>query len=361
MRLVVACLIGAGILVAGSSGAAGPDWKKLKHFHYDLYELALGTHTGWTNAVKLPASKAGFVPSTLPSWARDRGERVDAIWDDTCKKGAQKVSFTRSFLAPGDANEAVGWLTYSASTGSAIKEVRVLLNGVVIAKTGAYRSGVNQIGSKTSDPAPLAAALKAFKFGTNVITIRATKGPKSTGCGISFALLAKFGTNLELGESRAAAQAAAVPKYKKIDPGATIAADVTGTIRNDGPASSLGGRFSVGVGGDMQIRGVSVQAGGKVADCAKTVIDPPTNLKPFECDFGEWHPGERERVRVVVQARVTEAVNYGERRVEIGFQVAGYAGVRGAKPGGIYSVTVKYVACGPGSTEPACKNPAGWG
>jgi ribosomal protein L21E len=361
VRLVLAGVLAATLLVTGAS-AANPDWKKLKYFHYDLYELALGTtSSGWSNAVKLPTSKAGFVPSSLPSWARDRGERVDAIWDDTCKKGTQKVAFTRSFLAPGDANEAFGWLTYSAGTGSGVKEVRVLLNGVLIAKTGAYHSGVNQIGSKTSDPAPLAAALKAFKFGSNALTIRVTKGPRSTGCGISFALLAKFGANVELGESRESAQAAAIPKYKKVDPGATVAVDVTGTIRNDGPASTLGGKFSVAVGGDMTIRGVSIQAGSKLADCSKTVIDPPSNLKAFECSFGEWHPGERERVRVVVQARVTDAVNYGERRVEVGFQVAGYAGARGAKGGGIYYVNVKYVACGPGSTEPNCKDPKGWG
>lgn len=364
MRRLFACLFGAfalgvPVLVTAASGASGEDWTRLKYFEAKLYELGLGTNSRWTNAEKVPPASAGFVPSLLPSWARARGETFDAIWADACKKGPQKASFTRSFLAPGDAHEALGYLVYSQGGQSAIKEVRVLLNGVLIAKAGAYRSGTNQIGPKTGDPAPLPAAPKAFKFGTNVLTIRVTKGPNAAKCGIAFVLLAKFGANLEMGESRESARNAAVPKYQKFDPAASVAVDVTATVRNDGPSAVLGGKFVVFVGGDMTINGALIQAGGKLAQCSDTALDPPRGVQK-ECSFGEWQPGQRERVRVVVRARVTDAVNYGERKVEITWGITDYAGVRGASPGGIYSVTVKYVACGPGSTDPNCKTPKGW-
>ncbi|MFN2467968.1 MAG: hypothetical protein ABR521_07575 [Gaiellaceae bacterium] len=361
MRLGLACLLCAVALVATASGADGPDWKKLDYFHYDLYELALGTNERWTNAGRIPKASEGYVPRyLLPSWARTRGETVDAIWADTCKKGRQSVSFTRSFSAPGDATDVQAFLTYSQGSSSGIRGVRILLNGVLIGRAGPYRSGTNQLGAKTGDPSPLPAAARAFKFGNNVLTIRGTKAANASRCGIGFALLAKFGASVELGESRKSARDAGIPRYAKVDPAATVAFQVTATVRNDGPAASLGGKFIVGIGGDMTIRGFSVVATGKLADCSTTVIDPE-RLKPVECDFGVWQPGSRETVRVTVSARVTDAVNYGERKVEVGYQIAGFAGVRGAPGGGVYHVTVTRVACGPGSTDPNCKNPKGWG
>ena len=357
MRLVLAALCGAAAFVVDASGSTGSDWKKLKYFHHELYDLALGTSTDWSNAVNLPASKAGFVPSTLPSWARERGERVDAIWDDTCKKGAQKVAFTRSFLAPGDASKAVGWLTYSAATGSAIKEVRVLLNGVLIAKAGPYRSGVNQIGPKTGDPAPLAAALKAFKFGSNALTIRVTKGAKSTGCGVSFALLAEFAADVQLGKSADDAKRAAVPRYAKVDPGASVAGQVDGTIRNDGPSVGLVGVLTVTVSGDFQLKGANLQANG--FECGGTVLDPPRSLVTFECPWTDFLPGSRKSVKVTFTGRVTQAVNFDEKKIEIGFHL-GYRG--GRRTGGaVTSLNVVFVACGPTADEEGCKNPKGWG
>jgi hypothetical protein len=46
--------------LAASSAAANPDWKKLGHFDYELYEPAIGTNSSWTNArtVPMPATKS---------------------------------------------------------------------------------------------------------------------------------------------------------------------------------------------------------------------------------------------------------------------------------------------------------------
>jgi hypothetical protein len=348
--------------------AADPAWKSLSYFEYELYELGIGTNASWTNAHTLPGKREGFVPrGFLPSWARDRGEKFDAVWLDDCRAGrSQAASFRRAFYAPGDASLVKGWLSFADPdpARSGITSARVLLNGIVIAAANGHRKGTNQIGAQLNQESELPAARKAFRFGLNTLEIRVKRRaqtPSGSGpprCGISFGFRANFVADMELGRSTQSAQQAMIPRHAKFAPGASVGARLTAAVRNDGPATSLAGRLVLSVASSMTPRGVIVQGSGKFNECAHTVIEKW--LYTFECPYVNWQPGEPGALTILLSAIATDAVNYGEQSITVTLSLGG-AGGRDAPPGGIDYAPVTFVACGPTATADGCKNPKGWG
>lgn len=60
----------------------------------------------------------------------------DFIWAKTCPAGVQFVSFSKTFLAPGDPYEASVLLEYGPRTALPYNSATLLLNGVEIARLG---------------------------------------------------------------------------------------------------------------------------------------------------------------------------------------------------------------------------------
>jgi hypothetical protein len=257
-----------------------------------------------------------------------------------------------------------GWLSYADTdpARSGISSTRVLLNGIVIAAATGHRKGANQVGAQVGHESELPAARKAFRFGWNTIEIKVIKGVQDANgipprCGISFGLRASFVADMELGESKQSARLALVPRYQRFEPGSSASAQITATVRNDGPASSIAGKLVVSVESNLTPRGVALKGAGKLERCIRGELNKW--LYSYECPYTNWHPGETGTLTVTVSGVVTEAVNYGEQSISINFSLGG-AGHLGTPPGGIDYIPYKLVACGPTASSDGCKSPRGW-
>jgi hypothetical protein len=126
------CLVLVGLLPGASAGAA-PDWKHLKYFIYESQQMFVTTDSSWEHAKVVHPVSPGLGVGDPPSPWDTRLAR-DWIWAPTCQTGAQNVTMTQTFFAPGDPSDGKFYFALGAGRGSPFHLGVYLLNGVEIGR-----------------------------------------------------------------------------------------------------------------------------------------------------------------------------------------------------------------------------------
>ena len=170
--------------------AAEIDWLDegiYQTFDYTSGELKLPLNSGWRGTKELQQVS----PPLFTDYPLLNSNRPEYVWGPLCRPGEQTVEFKREIFVPGVPAElavSAGFYTYTGPAG-AITNVEVAVNGQTVFKTNREVHKQKQLaGDRT-----------AFKYGKNVVTVRADK--KATGpCAIGFYtfLYAKFRADVVL-------------------------------------------------------------------------------------------------------------------------------------------------------------------
>lgn len=243
VRVVVVLLLGFALAVPAASPRATLEWKSLKYFDFASQQFLVATDKGWkggevvkTRGPQRPLSIVGpGSRETQPEW----------LWTKKCGSSRQSLSFTRSILAPGVPLE--GSLNFNLGFGRDLpfRSGVFLVNGTEVAELTARPGKLSGFPIAFNDRLPQQ-ALKAFKYGTNLLTIRATRGvlPKGQRCNSPNRLVAVV-ADLRL---RFLPDVVAVPSPLGPKQAGAVAGQrqsVQGSIRfrSLGPSGSAGGTF----------------------------------------------------------------------------------------------------------------------
>ena len=361
MIALLLCLASAPL--AGASRDDAIDWKSLPYFGYDQHELYLGTGDGWqgTKTVQTTALALAYVPS----WARDRGLTFRAIWAPKCTKGGQTVSFSKTFYAPGEATSGGALLQYAASSASrdSIRSAVVLVNGAEIGRAGRNNGNMNQLLGATSAALPLsAAAVKAFRLGSNTLTIRVTKAalPKGVSAcntandrtmsrqsiAVALSMWATFRADLRVGTGPSKEYVRGPADRRRTD---TVAV----TVSNDGPATSVLGTFAATLiaARFIELESVTVAAGTPFSTCTVKEVRRLQNYE-LSCPYRDFAPGGSSVVPVVIRSHVVSdaPVNYGQTYWELEWAID----TRGDPKFDNNRRSLQQIFCGPQPSDPGC-------
>jgi hypothetical protein len=356
--LVIVC--GAVALTSlGGASAADIDWRTLPHMNYLYQRLKVSTNSTWQGAHPVDASRLNLGPdadSTLPKVKRQW------IWAATCGPAAQRVVFAKTFLAPGVPLE--GTLDFMYGPGNQFLGGRPYVSGSFqINGIEAGRLGDTGHFPKKFPPEISIAlsprALKAFRYGPNTVTIRvdraplpageqrctrpwATRGGKVRYIAVAADLALNFGSDLKAIASDAPTQVAHVTN------GQSVTLQGTARFQNDGPSSSLGGSFTVGVRGDggAALALAVPQAPLAEANCERT-------QGTMTCTYDEVRVGVKTGIQIVAGVKVnTGFFKNGVGEMSLQWSVRNGTG-RDPNSGNNLTETL-VVLCAPGATDPRC-------
>src|SRR6187551_335754 len=180
-RAALVLFLGLVIAVPAASTRSATDWKTLKYFDNVSQQLVVATGVGWTGgrvlvtpANQRPLSISGpGLRSTSPRW----------LWSTTCGSPAQFVSFSKQIAAPGVPTEASLDFVLGFGRELPFRSGAFLVNGAEVARIKVPPGKFSGFPKSFSGPLP-PAALKAFRYGVNTLTVRADRSalPKGQRC-----------------------------------------------------------------------------------------------------------------------------------------------------------------------------------
>lgn len=363
MRRAAALLVLVFGLGTGVSAAAPKvDWKRLRHVYYDLsrVEAFISTGPGWGGRVVKPLG--GYQRGLTPDWAIERGLLPQPLWTAACGRKPQTVLFSDSFELPGPAKEGTLIVAY-AGLGSlqAIDSATVSANGRELGRTKSLVSGYAKIALDAAD-------LRAFRYGSNSISVRATKPALPAGVtacntandnltskrrvGVAVGLHLTFAADMQTSQSFRGPK-----QFFKATPNRTVVIEGLLKVRNAGPAASVSGRFGVELLGAASLRSLTgvgateVKAPAPIGGC-ETEIRNPFMYIVVTCPYTDFPPGKSLVVKVPVVIRVVEdlAVNFSQATVKVSWGIGGI-GDDGTVNGQAHEI----VFCGPQASDPGCQ------
>lgn len=293
-RTALVVLIALAVAVPGASSRSAADWKKLEYFDFDSQQLVVATDDEWsggrvvkTSGVQRPLSISGpGLRTTQPEW----------LWAANCGSPQQSVFLTRELFAPGVPFEGrlEFWLGYGHDLPFRSGTFRV--NGTEVAKltahTGKLRGRpVGFVGQLEKED------LKAFKYGTNTLTIRADRGalPKGKGqpCNSPNRLVAVFAAlTLRFQSGVYAVPSRLGPaQVGGARPLQVVPLKGSPRFKNEGPSGSPGGkfRFSYSQSGLTTVIFDPEDFSG-VRECKRTAYYKGTG-GTIECEYGDLPVG----------------------------------------------------------------------
>ncbi|MFN2470560.1 MAG: hypothetical protein ABR583_06150 [Gaiellaceae bacterium] len=205
MRRVVGLLVLALGLVSAASGAGTTEWEKLPYIDSISGRLAVSTDGSWTGADAVNVGRFKAAP-----WNDNFFAKVPRayIWGPRCSRGRERRTFTKTFLALGKPIEGTFNFAYAPAwptTGRPWEGAIMRVNGVEVSRLP-RTMGVGNVFSYRYGPLP-AKVRQAFRYGSNTISITATKAPLKKGqrcndpkvpryVGVIGDLYAQFGADL---------------------------------------------------------------------------------------------------------------------------------------------------------------------
>ncbi len=344
-------------ILGGSSAAAEIDWKSLPYFDFTFQRLRISTDASWRGAHTVDASRLNLERSS--SWPKLPRQW---IWAASCGQGAQRVVFSKTFLAPGvpidgnldllygPGNQVFGNRPYVSAV--------VQINGIEIGRLDDLahfpRKFASALYTKLTPR-----ALKAFRYGPNQITIRAERAaltkkgdrcthPWATSGGDARYIAIAADLDLSFGgDVRAIPSDAARQVYKGVQNGQSVTISGTSRFSNDGPSSSMGGTFSVNISGDGQsaLAIAAPQAPLERSDCELVQTR-------MTCSYNEVKAGVKTGIQIVAGTKVnTGYFRNGAGRMTLQWSVD----ARGPDPNGSNNTTeLVIILCTTGATDPAC-------
>jgi hypothetical protein len=352
---LLACALVLSML--GGAGAAGIDWKSLPNFDYYNQRLRLSTDSTWGGAHVVDAGKfLNFQPDT--SWPKLKRQW---LWSASCGQQAQRVVFTKTFLAPGvpvsgnlnlyygPGNQFLGNRPYE----SAVYEI----NGIEIGRLGNTARFPKKFAPELS-AALSARALHAFRHGQNRATIRVDRAQLKKGDPCTHPNSPKVGGNVRyiavladlsllFGADLRAVAPQTPQQVQHVTNGQTVSLQGVPSFANDGPSTSLGGTVQLSAGGDGQTILVEPMTHG---------VAPLTDCKleqtRITCTYPELRAGARTSINVTAAMKV----NIGFFQNGVGKLTIQWSITRpGLDPNGANN-TAQTVAilCAPGATVAPC-------
>jgi hypothetical protein len=352
---VLALVLAVGVPCASPRSAT--DWKHLKYFLYESQQMFVTTDRSWEHAKVVhpvqPGLAAGEPP---PPW--DRRLSREWIWAPTCHSGAQNVTMTQTFLAPGDPSDGTFYLAVGNGRGWPYHSGVYLINGVEIARIldpDPFKGRPNYTSGVLSPQ-----ELKAFHYGPNKLTIRVQKTAlkKGESCNTRDRLT---GTLADLSLTFRP-DLVAVPSPKGLEQAVRKkAGEVVGSLGNiafvnRGPSGSPGGKLVFQIAANQGLMAAwgrgTIQAEAPFHSCTGEGVGLAGEIT---CKFDDFPAGKRVSLFVIVAARLAQ--NFpanGTTDLSLSWTI---------HPGGgsdtnqVNNYTShKFVVCGTASNDSRCKN-----
>ncbi len=354
-----------GVVLVSFAGLAeqGIDWHNLPYFAYLDPRLLLMTDGSWQGAAVVDAGK---VNNPSPKDLRGKLLPWSYIWAATCTTGAQLVSFSKTFMAPGvPLSGADSIRTDQLELGygpgnqfkgdSPYKSAVFLVNGTEAARLGDIAASPRKVAPEFRGPLP-ESALNAFQYGANTVTIRVEKVAQKQGepcnnppagryIAVRAALELQFGSRLQV----------LPPEHpleikKNVKSGDQIS--TMGTVRflNAGPSASLEGSVRI------SIQGPGISSIAKVGNTWTTPLTDCTFLDAglVECSFKNFQAGVTASYTYRGATKVeTVSFNKGAGEIHVTASIHAPRGAITPTPGTITQTAV-VVLCAAGATDPRC-------
>jgi hypothetical protein len=356
-----ALLVAAGVatllgLTGSSSGAGGTDWKHLKYMLYETQQALLTTDGSWEGGDTVKPLQPGQVPPE-PVSPFDSRVRLEYIWPRTCTSGEQHASMSKTFMVPGNPIEAhlelylgFGYLLPFRSATYLVNNVPVVRIGDTTVKGRPYYY----------DDALPPAALKAFHYGVNRITIRADRKAlkKGEACNSKSRLIGPV-AQLRL---RFEPDLQALPSSKGVEQAVRKqAGQVVGALGelffvNRGPSGSPGGKLVFHIAGNSYLRTAWTSSTLTVTapfhDCKGTGTGVAV-AGDITCEYSDFPAGHKASVFAIVAARLEP--NFpadGLTTLDLSWELVpgGGTDLNQANNGSSH----KFVICGPRAKQPEC-------
>ena len=333
------------------------DWKHLKYFIYESQQMFVTTDRSWEHAKVVRPVSPGLAAGDAPSpW--DRRLSRDWIWAPTCRSGAQSVTMTQTFLAPGDPSDGKFEFVLGNGRGWPFHSGVYLINGVEIARI-LNPDPLKGRPAELSAPLPRR-ALKAFRYGENKLTIRVQKTALKKGerCNTRDRLIGAL-ADLSL---TFRPDLVAVPSPKGLEQAARKkAGEVVGALGdiafvNRGPSGSPGGKVVFEILANQGLMSASGPSNITVVPPFDTCTGGGVGLSTeLTCQFDDFPAGKRVSLFVIVAARVEK--NFpanGTTDLSVRWTISPGGG-SDTNQANNYT-THKFVVCGTASKDPRCKN-----
>jgi hypothetical protein len=362
-RLLAILALTLAVGVPSASPRSATDWKHLKYFIYESQQMFVTTDKSWEDAKVVHPPGPGLAAGDAPS-PFDRRLSRDWIWAPTCQSGAQSVTMTQTFLAPGrpippgGAVDSTFYFALGAGRGSPFHSGVYLINGVEIARI------VNPDPLK-GRPAEISGklpprALKAFHYGENKLTIRVQKTALKKGerCNTRDRLIGAL-ADLSL---IFRPDLVAVPSPKGLEQAVRKkAGEVVGALGdiafvNRGPSGSPGGKLVFEINSNQGLFSASSPSNITVVPPFHTCTGGGVGFSTeLTCKFDDFPAGKRVELFVIVAARLDK--NFpANGTTDLGLRwTISPGGGSDTNQANNYT-THRFIVCGTASTDERCKN-----
>jgi hypothetical protein len=329
----------------------------LPNFDYFGQRLRLSTDGTWRGAHAVDTGKfLNLQPDT--SWPKLKRQW---IWSVTCTAQAQRVVFSKTFLAPGvpiDGSVSLMYRPGNQLLGNRPYESAVYeINGREIGWLGNLARFPRKFASQFS-AALSERALHAFRYGMNTATIRVDRAALKKGdpcthpnnpktCGNVRYIAVAADLSLDFGSDVRAIAPATTQQVKHVTNGQAVPVQGTARFANNGPSASLGGTVVLSASGDGQT--VLVAAG-------TYETAPLTNCKledsRMTCTYAELRAGAQTSISVLAGTKVnTGFFRNGVGKLTIQWSIT----APGRDPKGLNNTAEAVVIlCAPGATVAPC-------
>ena len=353
--VVILGLAGALLTAAGGAGAkAQADWDSLPYFEPIGLTLKVSTNESWRSARKVQTGR--FDPGPDLSFPKVKRQY---IWTATCGSAAQRVTFSTTFLSPGEPVDGRLSLSYGVGNqfygGRPYHSASFSVNGVEFGRLGDIARFPKKFGSALNLLTLPKRALQAVRYGTNTVLIRvdraalkpgerctrpaATSGGNVRYIGILGDLTLGYATDVRVRIPDVGKQ------HRSVGNGQPATIQGTSRFTNEGPGSALYGTFNVNITGPGESALAIANPMAPLKDCEKSQAS-------ITCHFDEVRPGQTTGIEIVAGTKV----NYGYFKNGAGTMTLQWSvTARGRELNGSNNSTkLDLVLCAPDATDPAC-------
>src|SRR4029079_5634647 len=142
--------------------------------------LKISTNEGWRGAAKVHTGR--FDPQPDSSFPKVKREY---IWATTCGSAAQRVTFSTTFLSPGEPDQGQLSMTYGVGNqlfgGRPYHSATISVSGVELGRLGDIARLPRKVGSSLNLLKLPARALEAVHYGRNTVVIRVDRAALKPG------------------------------------------------------------------------------------------------------------------------------------------------------------------------------------
>src|SRR5205085_4888908 len=156
--------------VADARVADDIDWHALPYFQWLNDTLKISTNEGWRGARKVSTGR--FDPQRDSAFPKVNRE---FIWAPTCGSSAQRVTFSTSFLSPGEPDQGQLYITYGVGNqffgGRPYHSASISVNGVELGRLGDIARFPRKVGWSLTLLKLPPRMLEAVHYGRNTVVI----------------------------------------------------------------------------------------------------------------------------------------------------------------------------------------------